>query len=537
MEIKFDPMTGEPIPSKGTDETEMRFDPMTGQPIQKEEKTAKPQEEMNFDPMTGQPIQKEEKTVEPQEEMNFDPMTGQPIQKTQPQMRFDPMTGQPVYGNAVPNQSVSVGKKTGKVFGKGFGIVAAIICVCIVAFAGIKSGAFLGKPQKVLLATANTVKDSSHLVKNLEGIKVLQSRSCTADVNVNFYDGEDRYKVDAVYASKPSEKQIYGSADLYGLPEIEFVTAINNKEVQAQVPLIGDDVYTYNYVDEKSGKLADLIGSKNVETIDEVCKTLYDGKQDKKQVKELAKTLYKQYKKLDFKSVGKDTFEVNGKDRKCKGYQATIDEDFMKDMVSSLENYLDDNMGDALDELGYYYGESPKEALDELQDELRDMPDVDLTFYIYKNKLACIQLECQREKIQIIFHGGKTRMQNMEVLDNDETIMELKGNVSGKVEESTLYDEDGDKVASLQYDYKTGDYTLDLEDDARYDGTLKNSRKGFEFTCDIEDFNVSVNLHKGAKLKKLSGNKIDIGEASERELERIGEMIENVLNDGNYEAW
>ena len=146
-----------------------------------------------------------------------------------------------------------------------------------------------------------------------------------------------------------------------------------------------------------------------------------------------------------------------------------------------------------------------------------DMPDMDVTFYIYKNKLACIEIEADGDDMQIIFHGGDTRMQNVEVLVNDDTVLELEGETSGKVEESRLYI-DGSKVATVEYDYGSGDYEANIGNYARLNGTLKSDRKGFAFTCDADDISVEVNLSKGADLEEISGDTIDIGNASEREI-------------------
>ena len=121
---------------------------------------------------------------------------------------------------------------------------------------------------------------------------------------------------------------------------------------------------------------------------------------------------------------------------------------------------------------------------------------------------------------EMIFHGGDTRTQNMELLYNDKTQFEIKGETSGKVEESRIY-VDGTKIATLSYDYGNGEYELDLGGSYTVDGTLMSDRKGFTFTCDADEISVEVNLSKGANLEKISGDTIDIGNASESELEDL----------------
>ena len=521
-EMKFDPMTGQPIQIESEPKApEMKFDPMTGQPVQVESQPTQPQ--MKFDPMTGQPIQIESEPKAP--EMKFDPMTGQPIQMEsqpeQPQMKFDPMTGQPIQAQEQPVQpqaaapgynNVPGGKKKKGKFAVAMGIVVALVLVCGVAFAGVKSGLFLSKSGKVALATSNTFSETSHLTKSLQGLDILATKNYTMDVDVDI-SGEGR--ISASYANTSSEKQISGSVRIQDAGSIDFIAAIDAEEVKAQIPTLGDDVYVYNYTKEKKGYLADQLDQDDIDGIDEICKTIYSNKEQKKQGKEIAKIFADQYKELKFKSASKQTFEVNGKDRSCKGYQTTVTSDDMINLMDKLEDYTRDQVGDVLDDQL-----DVRDMFDEYRDMVEDMSDMDMTFYIYKNKLACVELEAEGDDVQLIFHGGDTRTQNMELLYNDKTQFEIKGETSGKVEESRIY-VDGTKIATLSYDYGNGEYELDLGGSYTVDGTLKSDRKGFTFTCDADEISVEVNLSKGVDLEKISGDTIDIGNASESELEDL----------------
>lgn len=454
--------------------------------------------EMNFDPMTGEPIQKEP-VQQPQ--MNFDPMTGQPIPQgiPQPQANFDPMTGQPVSGKG--------GKKKGKVIA-AVSIAAAVVLVGGTVFAGVRSGAFLGKSGKVMMAIAKTVADSGELSENLEGLSLLESDSYTMDMDVSI-DGES---IEASLSSTKSGKQVSGTARLDDMPTIEFLAGIDDEEVKAQIPLLGDQVFVYNYQKEKTGYLADQLDSEDIEAIDELCKTIYSGKEQTEQSKELAKTLARQYKELEFTSVTKETFEVDGKDRTCKGYQTAITEDFMMDFCDNLEDYAEETAGDALKEAGY-----DADLFDDLRDEFEDMPDMDVTFYIYKGKLACVDLECEGEDMQLVFHGGKTRTQNMELIVNRDTLMELEGETNGDTQDYRLYAA-GSRIGELEYNTKTGEYELSIAGEMDLDGVLKTDRAGFQFSCSGTGMDVSVDVKKGAKLQKIEGDELDIGNASESEL-------------------
>ena len=124
---------------------------------------------MQFDPMTGKPIEEEQKEVqkEAQEvqkeksEVNFDPMTGEPVNRQDQDqgVNFDPMTGERI-GAPVQNQ-----RSQRKLLIMAGSIAGAVIILILLILGGIRSGLFLSKSGKVLLATNNTLKDMPHFVE------------------------------------------------------------------------------------------------------------------------------------------------------------------------------------------------------------------------------------------------------------------------------------------------------------------------------------------------------------------------------------
>lgn len=473
---------------------------------------------MNFDPMTGEPINPTPTPEQPQ--MNFDPMTGQPINPTpvqpQPQMAFDPMTGMPL------QQPPKKKKKTGLIVGIVAGVV--VVAGAGTVFAGVQSGFFLSKSNKVLRATANTFSESSHVMEALSGLSVMSSKAYTVDIK-----GEaEGYSVQATYAEKDNEKQISGSVEGPEFSDVEFLAGIDKDEIKLSAPLLGDKIYTYNYNEKKSGYLVDSMGADNVETLDKLCKQMFSDEEQKKNALEFSKKYSEMYKKLEFESADKESFEVDGKDRKCAGYKTTITSDYMIECVDIFEDYMDDQMGDLLDQAvtGSDYDDY-KESFDQLRDTFKEMPDIDITFYIYKNKLACVKaVEPSKEDqdIQILFKGGDRRTQNMELISCGESVLKISGSVNGN-EEVTSLSLEGNKVGELTYDFKSGEYTLDIEDEGSVSGTLEGRRDGLKLTMEGAGVNISLDVKKGAELQKFSGEKFDIGNASEEELQALVQEI------------
>lgn len=497
----------------------MNFDPMTGEPINPVPTPTPEQPQMKFDPMTGKPINPAP-AQEPVQQMNFDPMTGQPINPTpvqpQPQMAFDPMTGMPL------QQPPKKKKKTGLIVGIVAGVV--VVAGAGTVFAGVQSGFFLSKSNKVLRATANTFSESSHVMEALSGLSVMSSKAYTVDIK-----GEaEGYSVQATYAEKDDEKQISGSVEGPELSDVEFLAGIDKDEIKLSAPLLGDKIYTYNYNEKKNGYLVDSMGADNVETLDKLCKQMFSDEEQKKNALEFSKKYSEMYKKLEFESADKESFEVDGKDRKCAGYKTTITSDYMIECVDIFEDYMDAQMGDLLDQAvtGSDYDDY-KESFDQLRDAFKEMPDLDITFYIYKNKLACIKaVEPSKEDqdIQMLFKGGDWRTQNMELISCGESVMKISGSQDGN-EEVFGVSIEGEKVGELTYDFKSGEYTLDIEDEGSVSGTLEGRRDGLKLTMEGAGVNISLDVKKGAELQKFSGEKFDIGNASEEELQALVQEI------------
>ena len=489
---------------------------------------------MNLDPMTGEPINPAPTPEQPQ--MRFDPMTGQPINPTpvQPQMAFDPMTGMPL------QQPPKKKKKTGLIAGIVAGVV--VIAGAGTVFAGIQSGFFLSKSDKVLRATANTFSEPSHFTEALSGLSVMSSKAYTVDIK-----GEaEGYSVQATYAEKDNEKQISGSLEGPQFSAVEFLAGIDKDEIKVSAPLLGDKIYTYNYNEEKNGYLAESMGADNVELLDKLCKQIYSDEEQKKKLSELSKKYSEMYKKLEFESADKESFEVDGKDRKCAGYQTTITSDYMVECVDIFEDYMDAQVGDLLDQAvtGSDYDDY-KESFDELRDDFKEMPDIDITFYIYKNKLACVKAVDPSEKdqdIQILFKGGDRRTQNMELISCGESVMKISGSEDGN-EEVFGVSVEGEKVGELTYDFKSGEYTLDIEDEGSVSGTLEGKRDGLTLTMEGAGMNLSLDVKKGAELQTFSGEKFDIGNASAEDLQTLVQEIYGIsggnsgynYDDGDYD--
>lgn len=499
----------------------MNFDPMTGEPIKK-----------NFDPMTGEPINQEQQpevTAAPEEatesataEQTSNAATEVLTNNTaeQPAMSFDPMTGQPM--GMEP-------KKKGFLKSTASKVVLAVAVIAVVACGAAAlafSGVFASKSDKVLSAIKNTIADKGELVQAFEVGDILNSNEYT----MGFSMEAEGVGMDISYLCGKAGKQINGTVDIAYASSIDFAMALTEEELQVQIPYISDKVFTYNYKGKNTGYLMEELGSEeDIEALNTLLEYFYNAKTNTESSKEFYNVLLDEYKTLEFEEVKAAKFEVDGKDRACEGYETVITKENIRNLLDAYEESASEEL-EELEELMLdldpsYTAESYAESFDELREELEDMPDVTVTFYLYDKKLACIELQPKGENaVQIQFLGGDRRAQNMRIVDEDGYVMlEVVGEKDGSTENFELFVAEM-SVLSFEYDSKSGDFSL-YSDEISLSGTIESDRNGltvvineFSDEYDSYEFEGSITLEKGADFQELDGDKFDIGNASEDEV-------------------
>ena len=172
----------------------MKFDPMTGKPIPEENSQPK------FDPATGQPIAQADRP-------KFDPMTGQPIQ----QQGFDNVNGQqanqtPFRGQAFGEAPKKAKKKTALFVGIGaVAIIAILVIVLAVKFVGMYSS----PASQIETALINTFKDSQMI-----DTSVITKSADDLQVNISMQGKIDGSNVDADIAYARTNNEMSISADI-----------------------------------------------------------------------------------------------------------------------------------------------------------------------------------------------------------------------------------------------------------------------------------------------------------------------------------
>ncbi len=548
----FDPMTGQPIgqPQQSAPVQETSgFDPMTGQPIGQPQQSAPVQETSGFDPMTGQPIGQPQQSAPVQETGGFDPMTGKPLGQpqqsapVQPTGGFDPMTGQPVQGAS----NNSKGKKNIKIkMPVIIGGVAAVLAVVLV-IAAVSSGLFLGKAGKVMMATANTFKDRPHFVEVFDSTySIIGQNKYTIALSGDM----DGVKLDGEFRNGGKEKQLSVQLKQSG-SKIDMMAGIDSKNAKFQVPQLSNYVFVYDYNKISTGYISDEVDEDTLTQINTMLESLVDQTDVKKFYSDVFKIFTSELKSVSFVNAEKEEFTIDDKDVDCKGYTAVITSSNMIHIVDKMEKLINDEYASLIQTtlvsemaIGSLedWEEASAEAFDEIREGLEDMEDIELSFYLYKNKLAALVLRIPEAdaEAELRFEGGDYRMQNMTLKVDDERYR-LSGSDDGSKEQFSLEVRSGSykqQIANLEYNYDSGKFSVSLADEVTVKGKMTGSRSEINLKISEIDMyyysmspDLDITVKKGAKMEKFDGKEFDLGKADEDDYMELIEDIEDKIYD------
>lgn len=558
-------------------------------------------EQKGFDPMTGQPV------MEVSCRRGFDPMTGQPVYVKLAQTGFDAMTGKPVFkpvdgtGASMPAPSTPTpGFPRPADAGMqppvkdNFGMPAAydgwgqppvpparrrggnknflpfiiggasLLLIAIIVIVGITSGVFLSKRNKVAMAAYKTINDSTIGEQVLNASEVLRSDKVTVQLGTDVGAYGLSADVDGTFSCDAQKGAIGFDADVdvAGVIDQEIEFYYDDSMVALGLPKATNEVYSYDYTSDSDGYLADFIEYGTEGSIEDLNAVLAGYSEIIKKSpagkKAFTKAIKNAYKGVEVNSIEKKTWTVDGKDRKCAGYEMIVTPDNIEEFIYAIMNtnseIYEDDYNEIFNAIGNLAGEdmsyaSPynrgyaEEIAEELAEEFEEEYEehggnMIINVYVYGGKLAAICTIVDGDDLCIEFKGGDTRCSDVTVTFASDSV-ELESSINGGVEEGTVYyydNHDEEEVFSYEYDKNDGyfvinAYPLGL---GTYEGQFKAGKHDFEMSTDIPlgSFKVSLDLlvSDKASVKKPGGDYIDMGDVGLSELEDIFKELEDLLS-------
>ena len=387
-------------------------------------------------------------------------------------------TQNPVENTVTPaNQMETPIPEAPKKKGNKIAIIAGVVAAVVVAggvgvFAAVKTGAFLSPSKKVLLAGVKTMSDMGSFGEALKDCVSLYSDEYTLKMDVSMNEGD----ISMEGRSSKEQKQIKGNLNISGAPSIDFLADIGADSVQVEVPTISERLFTYDYRNEKSGYLLEMVDQDTLDAVDATLKAAYDNQNSDEFRKKMLKVYADEYNTLEFSKVDAKDFTIDGTERSCKGYQTVVTKDNVNHVIDGLETLYGEDyqeLMDALDLTAADFVASMREAVEEFADSTT------LVFYLYKGQYAAIDIIPENDvSFEVQFLGGDTRMQNMILLADDEKVIEVQGSNEGSVETIMMTAEENDTV-KFTYDSDSGDIAMEAkydEESYNFAGNLAESR-------------------------------------------------------------
>lgn len=429
-------------------------------------------------------------------------------------MEFDVVTGELKLGTE-PGKPAR-GKKTKR--WAGLGIAAAVLAVAL--FAAVKSGMFMGAGERILLAAANTVGYESPLTEDIRVLAKLFSGSYTADMKLKTQGAA----VTAQYRCGPSEKQLAGSVDFIFLPAVDFLVSVTPSAVRIQLPDLDGRIFTYHYLEEKSGYLTKIFREEDLEKMDSALRALFPENDGSKVWPEMGKAFTQWYFSLDFERVGSREFEVYGERKKCAGYKLTGANAHLSRLLEKWEDISEESGNEWTEyaELG--------ETLWYLRSVTDNIRNMDVTFYLCKNRLVCILAEADGEEFQILLESDGKGNLEAEYTVNGELLIQGSreiGDAGGKNEYHIVYEYhisyDNRNWVDMLLEYEAESGAIDFlreDNDSAWELQGSLNRQGESLALHIdkverngEDINMSavLTVEEGASMEEMEGEEADLG--------------------------
>jgi len=444
--------------------------------------------------------------------------------------------------------------KKGLPIGAVIGIIAAVVAVLgVVIFLATKN---LGGKVTLINTLANAF-DGEFLTDASKDFKIDPFGEFTYTMEGEVEDVE--FNVSLASNGSNHTRSAYAQITYSGLTA-EITGYIDDKNVKASCPLIGDYLFLYDYSNNKNdGYIIELLEDEgiDVEDLNAVIGFLNDNS-------DLAKKFYEKnldyFKKiatdLDFKKTGaKETFSVNGKDVTCKEYQAVITEDMVVEWIEGYQKLWDDFYKDNSDDFEVIedlIGEEfdLDDAFDEIIDEVDGMEDITISIFSKGATAACIRVADDDNMIEVLFKGGDYLAQNLEVnydLDGEDgTLLTMEGKTKGDVQTTTIEMEDMDCEIEYSYNRKSGELTMTAEmygeEVYNLECTIEITKNSIKYTYEtlevygeempFDSFVVTIS-NKAEITEPKKGDKIDIGTMDEDELKDLAEDIMEEIEDND----
>ncbi len=271
------------------------------------------------------------------------------------------------------------------------------------------------------------------------------------------------------------------------------------------------------------------------------------------------------YRNMEVEKEGSRKYTIGGNDRRCTGYEVTIQREDIVDVMDNFLDFVDEEMVEYLAAATVTNPVALRDDIEDVRRELDDAIEDDLLFTVYVgpgSRMVAAEWEGEEgEGLSLELLGEKNPLDNMSFSadDDGEIILEIYRDVEDK-SSGTMTDNIGltagytNLAATLELDKNKGDWELVLDysdywsaDEISFSGVFENVSKGknFTMTCDRirssgerMDVNLSYSVSqiKNVDSKEITSmDRLNLLEADQRDFEDMADEMESNMEDFIYE--
>lgn len=474
--------------------------------------------DIKFDPMTGEPIRQPAETPAPaaQETQTPAPETAAPTAQEAAQAAQAP----------APKKG-----KTGKIIA---GVVAAAAVVTGGVF-GAKSltdgGLGGGSPVDQFRTAVENTFVADEMTESVKAAgDMMEDGSYAVDAAIEAQGQEITVRVD----TEKGKMSLDVGAKVSGM-DVDGTLFVDDQKITADLNKPADiDPLSYDFTSDKSDKsdsyIVKLIGADNIKTIDSMLRMVQSmtGSQDKDKVQD---TFYNKLEELDYDELEEKEFTVGGEKVSCGGYETTMTGEFIYDLMDAVyEEAYGKGISDMIDELANM-GADVSDT-EEFESTIKDMDEIDVKYYLNDGKFAMLNFATESDDgdvdVEIYFEGKDIPWHEM-TIKNVESDQEVKLTTEDKDDELVYAIEtDGEEQARLEYSKDDGSFKAISGDETVAEGKIKVEGDTVKVEIDEisgQDVSLSCDISDDADVKAAPEGAKDILDMSEADFTAIATQI------------
>ncbi len=474
--------------------------------------------DIKFDPMTGEPIRQPAETPAPaaQETQTPAPETAAPAAQEAAQAAQAP----------APKKG-----KTGKIIA---GVVAAAAVVTGGVF-GAKSltdgGLSGGSPVDQFRTAVENTFVADDMTESFKAAgDIIEDGTYAVDAAIEAQGQKITVRVD----TEKGGMSLDVGAKISGM-DVDATLFVDDKKVTVDLSKLADiEPLSYDYTSDKSDKgdsyLVKTAGADNLKTIDSMLQMIQSmsGKQDKDKIQD---SFYKKLEELDYDELEEKEFTIGGEKVSCGGYETTMTGEFIYDLMDTVyEEAYGKGISDMMDELADM-GADVSDTED-IESTLKDMDEIDVKYYLNDGKFAMLNFATESDDgdvdVEIYFEGKDIPWHEM-TIKNVESDQEVKLTTEDKDDELVYAIEtDGEEQARLEYSKDDGSFKAISGDETVAEGKIKVEGDTVKVEIDEisgQDVSLSCDISDDADVKAAPEGAKDILDMSEADFTAIATQI------------